>query len=91
LCRKARQELADIKGQRINLVELSVSHHLMARALKAWVCANDIKVVNTSTRISSALKADSTAVDLNPTQRNHEDAQHSLVFDSSKIPGEIMT
>ena len=31
---KGKDELADIKGQKVNLVELSVSHYLLARALE---------------------------------------------------------
>ena len=34
------KSLADIKGQKINLVELSVSHYLLMRALRAWACAS---------------------------------------------------
>ena len=41
--------LADIKGQSVNLVELSVSHYLLARALDTvGLAEKDIKVVNTS-------------------------------------------
>ncbi len=41
--------LADIKGQNVNLVELSVSHYLLARALDSvGLKEADITVVNTS-------------------------------------------
>jgi len=47
--------LADIKGQSVNLVELSVSHYLLARGLTSiGLKERDIKVVNTWTRTSSA-------------------------------------
>ena len=46
---KKGKTLADIKGQKINLVELSVSHYLLARALDTVkLTEKDIKVVNTS-------------------------------------------
>ena len=46
---KKGKTLADIKGQKINLVELSVSHYLLARGLStAKLSEKDIKTVNTS-------------------------------------------
>ncbi len=43
------KKLADIKGQSVNLVELSVSHYLLARGLDTvGLAERDIKVVNTS-------------------------------------------
>ena len=45
----AGKKLADIKGQSVNLVELSVSHYLLARGLESvGLAERDIKVVNTS-------------------------------------------
>src|SRR5688572_31794286 len=45
----AGKKLADIKGQSVNLVELSVSHYLLARGLDTvGLAERDIKVVNTS-------------------------------------------
>ena len=41
--------VADLKGMNVNLVELSVSHYLLARALEsADLSEKDLKVVNTS-------------------------------------------
>src|SRR5580692_5425502 len=41
--------LTDIKGQKVNLVELSVSHYLLARALESvGMRERDLKVINTS-------------------------------------------
>src|SRR5271169_6701075 len=41
--------LADIKGQKVNLVELSVSHYLLVRALAGvGLRERDVKIVNTS-------------------------------------------
>jgi len=46
---KDKSKLSDIKGQSVNLVELSVSHYLLARALEsAGLSERDVKVVNTS-------------------------------------------
>ena len=87
--------LADIKGQKVNLVELSVSHYLLARALaSAGMRERDLKVVNTSDAdIVAAFSAPATtAVVAWKPQLSAvlaaADAQ--LVFDSSKIPGEIL-
>src|SRR5690606_16872784 len=45
----ANKTLKDIKGQKVNLVELSVSHYLLARGLETvGLKESDIKVVNTS-------------------------------------------
>ena len=46
---KGKKSLADIKGQSVNLVELSVSHYLLARGLETvGLSEKDLKVVNTS-------------------------------------------
>src|ERR1043165_4290526 len=87
--------LANIKGMPINLVELSVSHYLLARALEsAGLAERDIKVVNTSDAdIVGAYAAKDTKATVTWKPQLSEilaapDAQ--LVFDSSKIPGEII-
>jgi NitT/TauT family transport system substrate-binding protein len=87
--------LADIKGQSVNLVELSVSHYLLARGLATVnLKERDIKVVNTSDAdIVAAYSAPNTTavVTWKPQVSailGAKDAQ--LVFDSSKIPGEII-
>jgi NitT/TauT family transport system substrate-binding protein len=92
---KKGKTLADIKGQKINMVELSVSHYLLARALSSVkLKEKDIKVVNTSDAdIVAAFKSkDSTAVVTWNPQLMEVKAEpgSSLVFDSSKIPGEII-
>ncbi len=89
------KKLTDIKGQKVNLVELSVSHYLMARALaSAGLSERDIKVVNTSDAdIVGAFGAtSSTAVVTWKPQLSEvmKTPNTTLVFDSSKIPGEIM-
>jgi NitT/TauT family transport system substrate-binding protein len=46
---KGKSALKDIKGQQVNLVELSVSHYLLARGLgTVGLSEKNIKVVNTS-------------------------------------------
>src|SRR6202048_907254 len=87
--------LTDIKGQKVNLVELSVSHYLLARALEsAGLRERDLKVINTSDAdIVAAFSAPATTavVTWKPqlsAVMSAPDAQ--LVFDSSKIPGEIL-
>lgn len=92
---KNKTKLSDIKGQTVNLVEFSVSHYLLARALEsAKMTEQDVKVVNTSDAdMASAYKTpDVTAVATwNPIVGeilSSPDAHE--VFDSSKIPGEIM-
>src|SRR5947209_8920997 len=43
------KKLEDLKGQKINLVELSVSHYLLVRALgSVGMRERDVKIVNTS-------------------------------------------
>jgi NitT/TauT family transport system substrate-binding protein len=91
---KKGKSLADIKGQKINIVELSVSHYLLARALSTVkLKERDIKTINTSDAdIVGAFKsADSTAVVTWNPQLMEVKAEPGVteVFDSSKIPGEI--
>ena len=92
---KGKEALADIKGQSVNLVEYSVSHYLLARALEsAGLSERDITVVNTSDAdMIAAYPNDSVTamVTWNP-QLATIDAMEgaNLVFDSSKIPGEIV-
>src|SRR5271155_1612134 len=87
--------LADIKGQKVNLVELSVSHYLLVRALGSMgLRERDIKVVNTSDAdIVGAFAAPATSAVV--TWKPQLSAvlklpNAQLVFDSSKIPGEII-
>jgi NitT/TauT family transport system substrate-binding protein len=87
--------LQDIKGQKVNLVELSVSHYLLVRALTgAGMRERDLKIVNTSDAdIVAAYGAPATtAVVTWKPQLSAVLATPGaqLVFDSSKIPGEIM-
>ncbi|MGO4713812.1 putative urea ABC transporter substrate-binding protein [Bradyrhizobium sp. 2TAF24] len=92
---KGKPDLAAIKGQKVNLVEFSVSHYLLARALESrHLAEKDIKVVNTSDAdLAAAYKTpDVTAVvTWNPIVSEILAAPDAKkVFDSSEIPGEIM-
>jgi NitT/TauT family transport system substrate-binding protein len=89
------RSLADLKGQPVNLVELSVSHYLLARGLeRVGLAEKDIQVVNTSDAdlvgafASDEVKAVAT---WNPLLAEvAATPKVSKVFDSSQIPGEII-
>jgi NitT/TauT family transport system substrate-binding protein len=92
---KGKSDLAEIKGQKVNLVELSVSHYLLVRALDTvGLAEKDITVVNTSDAdmVAAYNTADVTAVvTWNPLLSEIEGMPNSTkVFDSSKTPGEII-
>ena len=95
LIKGSGKKVADLKGQSVNLVEFSVSHYLLARALEtAGLSERDLKVVNTSDADISAAFATPTvkqAVTWNPMLADLKSKPNvTEVFDSSKIPGEIM-
>jgi NitT/TauT family transport system substrate-binding protein len=90
-----KKTLGDLKGQSVNLVELSVSHYLLARGLeKAGLSERDLKVVNTSDAdlVAAFATSDVTAVTTwNPLLAEIEATPGvTKVFDSSQIPGEII-
>jgi len=92
---KEMDNLPDIKGQNVNLVELSVSHYLLARALDSVdLKESDITVVNTSDAdmVAACSTADVTAVVTWNPLLSEIDAMPGAnkVFDSSEIPGEII-
>lgn len=93
---KGGKSVADLKGKDVKLVALSVSHYLLARALdKEKMSEKDLRVVNTSDAdIGSVFMtgAPGTAVvTWNPILMSIRNAAGAaLVFDSSKIPGEII-
>jgi NitT/TauT family transport system substrate-binding protein len=89
------KKLADIKGQPVNLVQLSVSHYLLARALESVsLRERDVKVVNTSDAdiVGAFASAASPAVVTWKPQLAAITAMANTteVFDSSRIPGEIL-
>jgi NitT/TauT family transport system substrate-binding protein len=91
----AGKTLKDIKGQDVHLVQFSVSHYLLARGLETvGLSERDVKVVNTSdVDIGGAFAtpAVQAAVTWNP-QLSTITAMPGVtrVFDSSKVPGEIL-
>lgn len=92
---KDKTSLADIKGQNVNLVELSVSHYLLARALDTvGLSEKDLTVVNTSDAdmIAAYATPDVTSVvTWNPLLSEIEAQSNATkVFDSAGIPGEII-
>ena len=92
---KGSDSLEDIDGRSVHLVELSVSHYLLARALESVnMSERDVEVVNTSDADIVAAFSSSdveAAVTWNPQlgELKKRDDAH-VVFDSSQIPGEIM-
>src|SRR5262249_14752758 len=89
-------DVAGLKGTEVSLVELSVSHYLLVRALEMHgVKESEIKVVNTSdSDIGPAFianKSQKAGVTWNPMVMSIEQTPGvSKIFDSSKIPGEIL-
>ncbi|MET0542687.1 MAG: putative urea ABC transporter substrate-binding protein [Variovorax sp.] len=89
------KKLQDLKGQSVNLVEFSVSHYFLARALESvGMSERDIKVVNTSDAdIVAAFATPSVknAVTWNPMLSTLAEGQDaSLVYTSHQLPGELM-
>lgn len=88
-------DLKTIKGQSVNLVELSVSHYLLARGLNSvGLQLKDVKTVNTGDAdiVGAFASPDvKVAVAWNP-QLNAMKAQPGakLAFSSADIPGEIL-
>lgn len=92
---KNAKSLADIKGRTVYLVELSVSHYLLARGLSSvGLKLSDVKTVNTSDADivgAFANPAANAVVTWNP-QLNEVAKQPGAViaFDSHQIPAEIL-
>lgn len=92
---KGGRSIRDLAGKSVNLVELSVSHYLLARALEtAGMQLADVKTVNTSDAdmISSFAAPEVTAVVAwNPQLAQIRKEPGAVeVFDSSRIPNEIL-
>ncbi len=92
---KGKKNLKDLKGQSINLVELSVSHYLLARGLESvGMSEADVTVVNTSDADMVAIfptRDVSSVVTWNPLLSEILNMPGATaVFDSSDIPGEII-
>lgn len=92
---KGADSLADIKGQNVNLVELSVSHYLLARGLDSvGLSESDVQVVNTSDADMVGVYGTddvTSVVTWNPLLSEISAMPDSnVVFDSASIPGEII-
>lgn len=89
------KKVKDLKGARVNLVELSGSHYLLARALdENGMSESDLTVVNTSDAdiIAAFQTRDSEAVVTWKPQLSeilNQNSNSTLLFDSSDIPNEI--
>ncbi|MER5171171.1 putative urea ABC transporter substrate-binding protein [Thioclava kandeliae] len=92
---KGKDKLEDIKGESVNLVEFSVSEYLLNRGLETvGLTGRDVKIVNTADpdMVGAFQTEDVQAmVTWNPmvSEIAKLDDAH-IVFDSSKIPGEIL-
>ena len=87
--------IKDLKGREVRLVELSVSHYLLSRALGVEkMSERDLTVVNQSDAdIAAVYLADKNGavVTWNPPLQQVRNAKGSkLLFDSSQTPGEIV-
>lgn len=93
---KNTTDFIDLKGRTVNLVEFSVSHYLLLRALeKHGMAAHDVKIVNTSdAEIVGHLKKPSvTAATVWNPQLSFivgQSANVRKVFSSKEISGEII-
>jgi NitT/TauT family transport system substrate-binding protein len=92
---KGKTKLGDVKGQKVHLVELSVSHYLLARGLSSvGLTEKDVTVVNVSDAdvVAAFGTPDVTAmVTWNPQLSEiAKSPGAAMVYDSSKIPGEII-
>lgn len=93
---KNSTDFTDLKGRNVNLVEFSVSHYLLLRALeKHHMSARDVKIVNTSDAdIVGVLKKPSiNAATLWNPQLSFvlgNSPNMRKVFNSKEIPGEII-
>ncbi|MGF1627782.1 MAG: putative urea ABC transporter substrate-binding protein [Alphaproteobacteria bacterium] len=93
---KTAASVAELAGGPINLVELSVSHYLLARALEeAGLSERDLTVVNTSdadmVSVFTASAEVTSVVTWNPLLAEVAAVPGAnRLFDSSQIPGEII-
>jgi NitT/TauT family transport system substrate-binding protein len=88
------KKFADIKGQEVSLVQLSVSHYMLWRALQTnGMKESDITTSNISDADFIAVwgtpKVKAEVVWNPATADIVKDANASMVYDSSKMPGEL--
>ena len=92
---KNGNSVKDLKGRSIKLVEFTVSHYMLARALEMnGMKERDVKTVNASeSDIAAIFNTDKNGAVVTwnpPLQQVRNVKGATMVFDSSKIPGEIM-
>ena len=93
---KSAKTVAELKDQPINLVELSVSHYLLARALEmSGLAERDVTVVNTSdadiVSVFTGTEDVQNVVTWNPLLSEVAAFPGATeLFNSSQIPGEII-
>ena len=92
---KNGKTVKDLKGRSVKLVEFTVSHYMLARALEMnGMTEKDVKTVNVSdSDIAAIFTSDPNAAVVTwnpPLQQVRNVKGATMVFDSSKIPGEIM-
>lgn len=92
---KDSDTLADIEGRRVNLVQFSVSHYLLARGLESvGLTERDIETVNTSDADIVGLFSSSSTEAVtawNPQLSAIADMPDAnVVYTSAEIPGEIL-
>ncbi|WP_249978859.1 putative urea ABC transporter substrate-binding protein [Vreelandella olivaria] len=92
---KGSDDLADIAGRQVNLVQFSVSHYFLARALESvGLTERDIETVNTSDADIVGLFSSATTEAVaawNPQLSAIADMPDShVVYTSAEIPGEIL-
>ncbi len=92
---KNEKSIQELKGKKVKLVQYSVSHYLLSRALSMNnMQEKDLTVVNTSDADIGTLflsEKDGRAVTWNPIlMQVAKEKGVNKIFDSSKIPGEII-
>lgn len=92
---KDAKSIKDLKGTNVNLVELSISHYLLARGLELnGMAEKDLTIVNTSDAdmVSAYATPDVTSVVTWKPQVSEILAMPKAnnIFNSSNIPGEII-
>ncbi len=92
---KKEKSIKELKGKKIKLVQYSVSHYLLSRALSMNAMEEkNLTIINTSDADIGPVflsEKDGIAVTWNPILMNiAKEKGTNLIFDSSKIPGEII-
>ena len=87
--------ITELKGNKVNLVEFSVSHYLLARALEQNnIDSKEVTVVNSGDDTMTSLFKASDKINLvtwNPhVNEIKKNPNAKVLYDSSQIPGEII-